>query len=155
MSGPARLLAGPFHFGCGQFMKIPITPLTAAVVLFFAAEPIALAQSGSAPKPSDIAGGWILELRGKYGNCAGPIDIGQPGDASGAYWTAIYAITCDGDSEPGQQRFDIRYNSDGNYHFAGSGEHPDIFDLHWTQDGKTLVGSGSFASQPLSASMHK
>ena len=137
-------------------MKIAFKPLAVAVVLLFAADPIVLAQSGSAPKsPPDITGRWVLELSGKYGKCAGPINIDPRGDSSGTNWAAIYAITCDGDSGPGQQRFDISTNADGNYHFAGSGKHPDIFDLNWTQDGKALAGSGSFANQPLTAAMHK
>ncbi|MGO9787545.1 MAG: hypothetical protein ACLPL5_12170 [Stellaceae bacterium] len=137
-------------------MKIAFKPLAAAVVLLFAADPIVWAQSASAPKsPPDITGRWVLELSGQYGNCAGPIDISPRGDPAGAGWAAIYAITCDGDTEPGQQRFQIRANAAGSYHFAGSGEHPDIFDLNWTQDGKALAGSGSFANQPLAAAMHK
>jgi hypothetical protein len=137
-------------------MRISIKPLAVAAVLLFAADPIVWAQSAAAPKsPPDITGRWVLELSGQYGNCAGPIDINPRGDSGGAGWAAIYAMTCDGDSKARQQRFEIHANAAGSYHFSGSGEHPDIFDLNWTQDGKALAGSGSFANQPLSAAMHK
>jgi hypothetical protein len=137
-------------------VKIAIKPLILAVVLWIAAEPMAWAQSASAPpSPPDITGRWVLELSGIYGKCAGPISIDPPGGAAGVHWAAIYALTCDGDSGPGQVRFDIGYNAGGGYHFTGSGDYPDIFDLNWTPDGKALAGSGSFANQPLSAVLHK
>jgi len=137
-------------------VKIPVKPLIAAFVLCIAAQPVAFAQSGSAPNsPPGITGSWVLELSGKYGKCTGPVNIGPPNDASGADWTATYAMTCDGNAGTGRQRFDIRYGAGGNYHFTGSGEYPDIFDLRWTQDGKALAGSGSFANEPLSAFQHK
>jgi hypothetical protein len=137
-------------------MKISGTPLLLAIALLFAAEPIVFAATGSMPNhPPDIAGGWALELGSKFGSCAGPIDIAPPSDSSAGDWQAIYAITCDGDSGPKQELFAIRYNTEGNYHFIGSGLYPDIFDLHWSPDGKSLVGSGSFANVSLSAAMQK
>jgi hypothetical protein len=148
---------GPARFTWDSvFMKIAAKPFMLAFVLWFAAGPAAFAQSGSTPKPPPgITGTWVLELSSKYGKCTGPITINPPGGAAGAHWAAVYAITCDGDSGSHQERFDISTNAGGSYHFAGGDEHPDVFDLNWTQDGKALAGSGSFANQPLSASLHK
>jgi hypothetical protein len=137
-------------------MVSSIISLTIAIAILFTREPLAFGQTESMPKPPvDIAGGWVLELRSKFGACTGPIAIGPAGDFSADSRVARYAITCDGDTTAKQLSFDITHPPDGRYHFVGNGAYPDIFDLQWTQDGSALAGSGTFANQPLSAAMHK
>lgn len=145
-------------------MIISIKPLVAAVILF-AAEPVAFGQNSSTPpRPTDISGNWTLEI----GKCKGPIQINLAIQKaiSGTRWEGIYTGRCGDDNSTWEEKFLIWSNSEGIYFFSGVGTYngkdlPEGFNLHWNNDGKTLVGSSSFPlpsafDSPLkSVSMYK
>lgn len=129
-------------------MKISIKPLLVVAVLLFVAEPMAFAQSASTPKPPpDISGNWTMEI----GKCKGSIMVSpeKQDDIRGTRWDGIYTARCGDDNSIWEEIFLIWANFEGVYFFSGVGTYngknvPEGFNLHWKNDGKTLVGSSSF-----------
>ncbi|MGO8913087.1 MAG: hypothetical protein ACLQDM_27705 [Bradyrhizobium sp.] len=129
-------------------MRISIKPLVAVAVILFAAEPIVFAQNDLTTQNStDISGNWTLEI----GKCKGSIMVGpaKHNATKGTSWDGIYTARCGDDNSTWEEKFYIWINSEGDYFFSGVGTYngqnvPEGFNLHWKDDGKTLVGSSSF-----------